>query len=101
MEPSTHSDIYKNYLAYQDDFRASLLGLTLKQGETPEEHAFQMTWNLRYGAAMCRLKYYRSPKALPEAGDLEAQARYWKSIYNSELGAGTVEKYIEAWQYRM
>ena len=50
--------------------------------------------NLMYGAAICRLCYYRKPDALPEAGDIEAQAAFWKQHYNTPLGKGTVSKYV-------
>ena len=49
--------------------------------------------NLMYGAAVCRLCYYRQPEALPEAGDIEGQAAFWKQHYNTPFGAGTVSKY--------
>ena len=40
-------------------------------------------------------KYFtlRQPEALPEAGDIEGQAAFWKQHYNTPLGAGTVSKY--------
>ena len=50
--------------------------------------------NLMYGAAVCRLCYYRKPDALPEAGDIEGQAAFWKQHYNTPLGKGTVTKYV-------
>ena len=46
-----------------------------------------------YGAAVCRLCYYRKPDALPEAGDIEGQALFWK--YNTVFGKGTVSKYVD------
>ena len=50
--------------------------------------------NLMYGAAVCRLCYYRKPDALPEAGDIEGQAAFWKQHCNTPLGKGTVTKYV-------
>ena len=47
-----------------------------------------------YGAAVCRLCYYRKSEALPEAGDIEGQGAFWKQHYNTLLGAGTVSKYV-------
>ena len=41
----------------------------------------------------CRLKYMRVPAVIPES--LEGRAHYWKRHYNSELGAGSPEEYIE------
>ena len=49
--------------------------------------------NLMYGGAVCHLCYYRQPEALPEAGDVEHQAAFWKKHYTTLLGAGTVGKY--------
>ena len=46
------------------------------------------------GPAVCRLCYYRKPDALPEAGDIEGQAAFWKQHYNTPLGKGTVTKYV-------
>ena len=50
--------------------------------------------NLMYGAAVCRLCYYRKSDALPEAGDIKGQAAFWKQHYNTPLGNGTVTKYV-------
>jgi len=50
--------------------------------------------NLMYGAEVCRLCYYRKPDALPEAGDIESQAAFWKQHHNTPLGKGTVTKYV-------
>lgn len=48
---------------------------------------------LDYGIAMCRLKYFMCPGALPS--DLAGQAAYWKKYYNTPLGKGTTEEYIK------
>lgn len=44
-------------------------------------------------AVFCRAKYYLVPHAIPNTRAERAQ--YWKTWYNSELGAGTVEHYLE------
>ena len=49
---------------------------------------------MQYGAAICRLCYYRAPEDLPDERDLKGQARYWKRYYNTPLSAGTEGKYI-------
>lgn len=49
-------------------------------------------WNLRLGAAMCRILYYHAPEPLPPADNAAAMAWLWKQRYNTPLGAGTVEK---------
>lgn len=43
-------------------------------------------------AILCRMYYLGINEKIPNT--LEGRARYWKKYYNSELGAGTPEKYI-------
>ena len=47
-------------------------------------------------AAFARLQYRRFKDPLPGVGDLEAQAKYWKKFYNTELGRGTIEHFLKA-----
>jgi len=94
MEPATYRDIWTNYLAYKQDLAKKVNELSLLGPGSID----QICGNMYYAAAMCRVHYLRVPKALPEAGDLEGQADYWKEYYNTFLGAGTVEEYIENYQ---
>lgn len=43
-------------------------------------------------AILCRFYYLGVSKPIPST--LSGRAQYWKTYYNSELGAGTPEKYI-------
>lgn len=46
-----------------------------------------------YSGLAARLFLLNIPSEIP--GDIAGQAMYWKRYYNTELGAGTVEKFIE------
>ena len=90
VEPATHEDLYTNYLHYRQDLGSKLMELrapNLSMGEN-------LAANLMYGAAVCRLCYYRKPNALPAAGAIEGQGAFWKQHYNTPFGAGTVSKYV-------
>jgi hypothetical protein len=91
MEPATHDDIWTNFLAYQPKFAERLVGTGVKKS------AEAMIGDLWYAAGMCRLHYYRVKEALPAAGDIAAQAAYWKKYYNTPLGKGTVDEYLRRW----
>lgn len=91
VEPRTHRDLWDNYLAHRPPLKNALLAL-----RHPSRSREALTANLFYGAAVCRLIYRRAPAPLPEAGDLEAMARYWKTIYNTWRGRGTVEHFVAA-----
>ena len=90
VEPSTQNDLYTNFLNYRPELSFQLMELRAPNLSMAEN----LATNLMYGAAVCRLCYYRKPDALPEAGDIEGQAAFWKQHYNTPLGKGTVTKYV-------
>ena len=74
IEPDTYRDFYDNFLEYRERLYDQVMGLSAP-GQTFEENR---TSNMWYGAAICRLCYYRAPEALPHVGNVEGQATYWK-----------------------
>lgn len=92
MEPATYDDIWENYLMHRPDLAKRVSALT-RYPSNPNE----LVGNLWFAAAMCRVHYRRVPEPLPDAGDVEGMAAYWKEHYNTHLGAGTEEEYVEGW----
>lgn len=90
MEPATHDDIWDNYLRYKRDLAILVEELTTPAAIT--HGAAELVGNLYYGAAMCRVLYRRVTAPLPNERDADGLARYWKQFYNTERGAGTVDK---------
>ena len=92
MEPATHDDIWHNYLDYRPELasRVSIL--------VSVPIAQSLTANMWYAAAMARVHYRRVPAPLPEEGDIEAMAAYWKQHYNSQLGAGQEHEFVANWE---
>jgi len=89
VERSTMDDHYKNYL----DFRPLLKEKIDRMAG--DDRDFQLTFNMGFAVVMARLKYYRSQIPMPKSDNLEAQARFWKKVYNTEKGAGTTEQFIQ------
>jgi hypothetical protein len=92
MEPATHDDIHRNFLAYRPEIMERLRALN---------HVFTpaaLAGNAWYAAAMCRIHYYRVPDPLPAVGDIKGQAEYWAVHYNTRLGKGTADDYLKAWE---
>lgn len=61
----------------------------------------QVTWqSLKYSPLVsiifCRLTYKLRPEPIPIS--IEEMGEYWKKWYNSELGKGTVKKFIEKYE---
>ncbi|WP_157269367.1 hypothetical protein [Azohydromonas aeria] len=94
MEPATHDDIWKNFLKYRAKLADQILGLRASPGADAIQ---ELTDNDVYAAGMARVHYLRAPAALPAAGNVQAMAAYWKQHYNTVLGAGTVQGYVDAW----
>ena len=44
------------------------------------------------GIVFCRLKYRRDPNPIPT--DINEIAHYWKNVYNTKSGAGTVKHFL-------
>lgn len=78
MEPATHDDIWTNFLAYQSALKQSLQTIM-----SSDALLTQLVTNLSYACCMARIKYYRSPIALPAANDAAGMAQYHVSIYNA------------------
>ena len=92
VEPATMRDTIENYVAYRQEIQTMLWAF----GYDEKDDIERLMGSIILQVAFCRLKYRRSPDALPSCEDIEAQAKYWKKIYNSELGKGTVSHFIEA-----
>ena len=95
MERATHDDIWTNFLHYRTKLGLNVLG------PYPKPDHNRLVWDLAYACALCRVHYLRCSEALPQTGDVEAQAAYWKAWYNTPLGKGTVEQYIDNWHRAM
>ncbi|MDT8871631.1 hypothetical protein RAA17_12385 [Komagataeibacter rhaeticus] len=89
MEPETHDDIWSTFLS--DSRLNSLARAVLSSRSNWPPGARQVVGNAFYACIMARLKYYRAPGPLPAADDAAAQCRYWKSNYNTALGAGAAD----------
>ena len=94
MEPSTHNDCWNNFLRFRPDL-ADKVKRTLEPGQQPVASTLKI--NDRYAAAMCRVRYIRAPAPLPGQDDLQGLANYWKQHYNTLLGAGTPEEFLDKW----
>ena len=95
IEPNTMNDIWYNYIRYREGLRVILAEEFGMKGPDKE----RLKNDLEYGIVMARLKYRRSPVALPKSEkDIEGLARVWKKVYNTDLGKGSIEKFISKYK---
>lgn len=100
IEEDTHSDLFENYLQFNNAILEKILKLLINFiepsfGMPCQFHEENLIGNLYYSTAIARLLYYRHPAFLPKADDIEGLAKYWKKYFNTHLGKGTVEEFIE------
>ena len=89
MEPATHDDIWDNYIRYHS------IGEFFPYKYSKAE---LLRYDLRYAIIMSRIYYLRYKYPLPAADDVEGLAEYWKRLYNTRFGKGTVKKAIEKYK---
>ena len=92
VEPATARDCIDNYLKFRKDRYDALKSL----GFIEDQLEYSLLSNIAVGAAFCRIKYLRDSKPLPSWDDIDAQAQYWKRVYNTELGKGTIQHFKKA-----
>ena len=97
MEPDTYHELWRVTIHTRPHLRDALLSIASRGSGADPPSASEMAWNLRLGAAMCRLRYLWDPHALPAADDVRGLARTWKMAYNTIHGDGTEERFMRAW----
>ena len=90
VEPDTLFDIMDNYVNYRPEIKTSLYAL----GYEDSDATSRVMGSIILQVAFCRLSYRRDKHAIPK--DIKGQAAYWKRVYNTELGKGTVKHFLEA-----
>lgn len=102
MEPATALDIFQNYLQYKpilyERLCAIWLNLSLEQLIHPstEEMEYHLEHYDDFAFVMARSHILRDPQPIPDT--VEGQAAYWKRVYNTPAGKGTVEHYLAQWE---
>lgn len=91
VEPATAIDVWDNFVLYRPFYRQVLYSL----GYDDSNPEFSILSNIALQVAFCRLQYLRDPEQIPDWTDINKQAQYWKRIYNTELGRGTVKHFIQ------
>lgn len=94
-EKATHDDIWKSYLTFHQATASKVRGLQTGLFDDPFQ---DLAGNLYYATAMARVHYYRLPFKLPAADDIKGLAHCWKLYYNTPLGKGTEEEFIQHYQ---
>ena len=94
IEPATMYDMISNYLIYRRKYKDALEKLGMEF--TGDDIEMSVIMNIAVQAALCRLHYRRDKDPIPSWDDLKGQANYWKKVYNTNLGRGTVEHFVEA-----
>ncbi len=93
MEPPTFYDLIARC---PFSLLANVLGMSTVKTAT-QVYVNEICWNLRLGAAMCRLKYRDDPHPLPEPGDVHGMEVIHKRCYNSVLGKTKPGEFTRAW----
>jgi len=89
IEPDTFNDCVVNYINFRHELKRKILEIC----HVPDFSVNDLYLNDRLSICMARVKYMRNSEAIPNT--IEGYAKYWKKYYNSELGKGKPEEFIE------
>lgn len=92
IEPSTHSDVYKNYLNYRPSLLDKVSSFSRFEFHSMRER--ELITNLEYACVIARLIYYRIPHPLPNVEDIRGLGAYWDDFYNANPEKGTVDEFM-------
>ncbi len=87
IEPATAGDVLARHGFVGSQWLIPSAGIEL-----------QLTGNLLFQTAIARLIYYRDPTPLPATLDPYLLGEYWKQGYNTKVGKGTVELFVQKYQ---
>lgn len=93
IEKDTHDDVWENYLKFRKPLSQKVLSLVPPKGATWAALEF----NDRYATAIARICYARVSAPLPQANDIAAMSRYWETYYNTGIGLGRAEQFVDSW----
>ena len=103
IEPKTHRSIWLHCDALQEptDGRGCVLAYRIRKLMiSPSGDAdIDLVVSPMYACAIARLKYAMDTAALPHYSDIEGIYAYYKKIFNTEGGASTWIKFVQAWKY--
>lgn len=90
IEPFTYRDLRKRVMGDYSKI-AERITTALYLDYLPEDSSY-LIGNIGAAVAFARLKYFFDPEPLPDAKDYENLAKYYKRVYNTSIGATTLEK---------
>lgn len=94
IEPTTHQDIWINYLSFNDRMRRQIMALTSKPRVDNE-----LIVNMRYATAMAYLVYHRAKDSPPsDPSDVWGLSAYYKLYYNTYKGSATLSRVVEDYE---
>ena len=93
VEPATLNDMITNYIHYRSHYKKNLISLGMN---FEKDTIMSVMSNMAVQAALCRLHYRRDKDPIPSWDNLEGQASYWKRVYNTVEGRGTVKHFMKA-----
>ncbi len=104
IEPTTHQDLWENYLKFRPDKAAMMAGFASRNNSSIQDMTVddsELITNLGYSIAVCRMIYYRKPEPLPDSKNVAGLATYWKTYYNTHQGRGTIDQFILDYKQRV
>lgn len=89
MEPATFRDICDNFLRYKPELISKIQKISQVDSFEPND----LVNNDKLAICFARIHYLRVKSSIPS--DISGWAKYWKQHYNTRLGKGTEDEFIQ------
>lgn len=96
MEPSTHTDIWVNFIRGRNQLSTLLLLNFDGCNRIPDPS--RLIFDLHYATALARIHYLRVTHPIPNPTDTEALWEYYKKYYNTEKGKAKKDESIKKYK---
>lgn len=98
IEVGSLRDLLGNFITPAKNAAGSSRYADLLRATSTLQHPVEeeLIWNLRLATVICRLFYYRVREPLPAKSDFASLWHYYKTYYNSSLGAATEDSFRTA-----
>lgn len=92
IEPRTFESVWSRRIETSYAMKARL---RLMLGYEGKPDVIRLASDLMLSTAICRLYYATFEEPLPDENDVQALAEYWKKYWNTSLGKGRPEQFVE------
>lgn len=98
MEPDTFRWLWWDWLPLRRPGMRDRIAEFIGPWHLGQDPVRELTANLYFATALCRIRYLTAAPPLPAATDIQGLGQYWKNHYNTAAGKGRVQDWVDTYK---